>query len=461
MIEKLYKIARSAIQSQNFTLNQINLTTHEVGTSLESQILRLSNIRQVVLEVSGELAKLETQFAEFESDLKRETDNSVKHQNSKNILATIESLSVELATMAKEGSSSATSAENRIQEIDKSRLALKSVEPLQALPALLSVWQHEITYRHALGYESNHLNDVNASYRKDIEEVSDELFALVKEWQKRAETLDDEIAVALSRHHQLEQQLSQYYGAEPIEGNAYRDVTACQCVNRKSCDFPKLNLNLVEEHSMTAPKLRGGCEIEYESVWFTFIRLQWKEVPEELGVDDKLKEWLQLAENERLKEKIEVYEVARKMEYISREFSKAGKLAVQNIAIVEFPVHVDMRLKNEVSVEICGSLPGVECLDDLLRQARWWRDEGLKAHHWEGYSAWCQECLLIEDNLISFSISELPKPELACMEMSHSLGTFGCADEKAVQVLFDLLGRNLTQDVKRRLDEPLEKFEKH
>ena len=461
MIEKLYKIARSAIQSQNFTLNQVNLTTHEVGTSLESQILRLSNIRQVVLEVSGELAKLETQFAEFESDLKRETDNSVKHQNSKNILATIESLSVELATMAKEGSSSATSAENRIQEIDKSRLALKSVEPLQALPALLSVWQHEITYRHALGYESNHLNDVNASYRKDIEEVSDELFALVKEWQKRAETLDDEIAVALSRHHQLEQELAQYYGAEPIEGDVYHDVTVCQCVNRENCDFPNLNLSLVEEHLMTALELRDSCVIEYESVWFTFVRLQWKEVPEELRVDGKLKEWLQIANNERLKEKIEAYEAVRTMEHISREFSKAGKLAVQNIAKFDFPVHIDLRLKNESSVEICGSLRGVECLDNLLRQARWWQDKGLKAHHWERYSAWCQECLLIENNSISFSASELPKPELACMEMDHSLGTFGCADEKSVQVLFDLLGGQLARDAERRPDEPLDKFKMH
>ena len=461
MIEKLYKVAASVIQSQNFTANQTELTTHETNTLLESQYLHLSNIRQAVLEVSGELAKLKSQFAEFESDLKRETENSVEHQDSKNFLATIESLSVELATMAEEGSGSATSGEIRIQELDKARLALKLAEPFQALPALLSVWQHDITYRHALGYESDHLNDVDASYRKDIEEVSDGLFALVKVWQKRAETLDDEIAVALSQHHQLEQELAQYYGAEPLEWDVYHDVTACQCVNRKSCDFPKLNLNLVEEHLMTALELRDSCVIEYESVWFTFIRLQWKEVPEELRVDDKLKEWLQIAKNERLKEKIEAYEAARKMEHISREFSKAGKLAVQNIAKFDFPVHIDLQLKNESSVEICGSLRGVECLDNLLRQARWWQDKKLKAHHWERYSAWCQECLLIENNSISFSASELPKPELACMEMDHSLGTFGCADEKTVQVLFDLLGDQLARDAERRPDEPLDKFKMH
>ena len=120
-----------------------------------------------------------------------------------------------------------------------------------------------------------------------------------------------------------------------------------------------------------------------------------------------------------------------------------------------------MLLKSEESVEICGSLRGAECLDDLLRQARWWQDKGLTAHHWERYSAWCQECLLIEDNSISFSASALPKPELACMEMDHSLGTFGCADEKTVQVLFDLLGGQLARDAERRPDEPLDKFKMH
>ena len=103
VIEKLYKVAASVIQSQNFKANQTELTTHETNTLLESQYLYLSNIRQGVLEVSGELAKLKSQFAEFESDLKRETENSVEHQDSKNFLATIESLSVELATMTEEG----------------------------------------------------------------------------------------------------------------------------------------------------------------------------------------------------------------------------------------------------------------------------------------------------------------------------------------------------------------------
>ena len=56
---------------------------------------------------------------------------------------------------------------------------------------------------------------------------------------------------------------------------------------------------------------------------------------------------------------------------------------------------------------------------------------------------------------------KLPKPELACMEMDHSLGAFGCADEKTVQVLFDLLGDQLARDAERRPDEPLDKFKMH
>ena len=166
------------------------------------------------------------------------------------------------------------------------------------------------------------MKDMDASYRNEIREVNDRLITVAKVWRKRFETLDEKIAVSLSRHSQLEQDFAQYYGVELTKDDVFHDESVCKCVNRENCDFPELNLNIVDENSINTLDLREDCKFDYESVWFTFLRLQWKEVPKELRVDDKLKEWLQLISKEGLKEKIEAYEVARRKWNIFRRNSR-------------------------------------------------------------------------------------------------------------------------------------------
>ena len=117
-----------AIQLQKLITNPENLKAHEIHTSLKLQVSQLFNIQQEVHEVTNELAKLETQFAEVKDNPKRKTEISLNHQNSKDFLIRIDSLSAEIETAAEKGSISAAE-DVRIQELDEARHALKSGDP--------------------------------------------------------------------------------------------------------------------------------------------------------------------------------------------------------------------------------------------------------------------------------------------------------------------------------------------